>query len=212
MSFDPPARRLGVSRGAARLWVCCVVSVSVSCGLSACGGRATDGLHPEANGDESTPGDELMPMDERERTDDVGLVRPVRETCADNPLLAGCLPASTGAGSPSRPMVDDGEGEEPLEELPSYVHSAQNVLAAHCAACHGPALTPAQSSAGINYIDDWDRLIEVGLIERCAPARSRVVVLMRTGNMPPAMSGLLPVPEQDIAAVMEAIELDCADE
>ena len=130
----------------------------------------------------------------------------MRETCADNPLLAGCPSASPAAVPP--PV----EVEVEDEEEPQFGLSAENVLASHCGACHGPALTPAQASAGINYIDDWDRLIETGLIERCAPGRSPIVQVMRNGEMPPAGSGLSPVPDRDVEVVMEAIELDCADQ
>jgi hypothetical protein len=70
-------------------------------------------------------------------------------------------------------------------------------------------LTPAQASARINYIDDWDRLMRVGLIEECSPEGSRVVEVMRTGEMPPPGSGLPPVTDGDVGVVVQAIEIEC---
>src|SRR5262245_54930518 len=64
-------------------------------------------------------------------------VRP--ETCDDNPLLAGC-PAQGGGPAvapPPRPAQQDpGANETELARA-----AAENVLAANCGQCHGPALT-----------------------------------------------------------------------
>jgi mono/diheme cytochrome c family protein len=193
MAFDRAARRLaGPLR--ARRWVCCAIGVSA--GLSSCGGRATDGLEPDG----TEPGASSS-------GNEPALVRPIRETCEDNPLLAGCPYANTrGPATPS-----PGRAESPREQ-PLYVAAARNVLVSRCGACHGAPLTAAQASAAINYIDDWNQLIAAGLIEKCSPQSSRVIEVMRSGEMPPSSSGVPAVPVAEIEVVAAAIELDCNDE
>src|SRR5262245_42805611 len=63
--------------------------------------------------------------------------------------------------------------------------AAENVLAANCGLCHGPALTPQQAQAGINYISDIDQLLVARLIVPLNSSTSRIVVVMRDGSMPP---------------------------
>jgi hypothetical protein len=180
---------------AARLWACCMVGASA--GLWSCGGRATDG-GMELEG--SAP-DVAIPFEEP-----ASFVTPVRETCDDNPLLAECPSGSTGASSPTSAVERETIPEEPL-----YIAAARNVLMSHCAACHSSVLSESQASANINYIDDWQRLIEAGLIQECSPPRSRIIQVMRTREMPPPQSGWSPVPEAEIEFVVQAIELDCTD-
>lgn len=178
----------------------------MSATLSSCGGRAADGLDP----------DEGVPIESEPADDPPGWVGIDRETCEDNPLLAGCeLPADycrdnpTSPGCSSAPDPDMPSEDIPEDDLLLPRAAAANVLLADCGGCHGPALTPMQASGAINYIDDWNRLLRVGLIERCSPERSRVVLLMRRGEMPPASSGLPAVTEADIAVVENAIEFEC---
>jgi mono/diheme cytochrome c family protein len=137
------------------------------------------------------------------------IIGPRRETCADNPLLADCPraydvcrdnPLSAGCASAPEDVI-------PADEL--SIAAAENVLTTYCAACHGPALTEDQASASINYINDWRRLIRVGLIERCSPERSRIIRLMREGDMPPATSGVPSLPDAEIDLVAATIELGC---
>jgi hypothetical protein len=141
------------------------------------------------------------------------IIGPRRETCADNPLLADCPRAydvcrdnPLSAGCASAP-----EDVTPPEE-PLIVVVAENTLATYCAACHGAPLTESQASAGINYITDWSLLIEAGLIQPCSPARSRIIQLMREGDMPPATSGVSRVPEPDIDVIADAIDFGCKGE
>jgi hypothetical protein len=182
-----------------RLLACCAITLSA--GLSSCGGRAADGLEPDGSGPSV-----FDPSDAPTE-----IAGPRRETCEDNPLLAECPrpydycrenPQSSGCSSAPEPESTDTDG-------PFAIVAAQNVLLSYCGACHGPALTESQSSDGINYIDDWSKLLETGLIERCSPQRSRIVVVMRTGSMPPASSGMPAVSDPDIGAVVDAIDFDC---
>jgi hypothetical protein len=203
-------------------------AIGVCAALSACGGRAADGLLPDGSGPAITNGSGPTPPDRRNPTsdDDAPTVdnpvrdpqrvfEPRRETCEDNPLLAGCaLPVDICRDSPQNASCPpepepEPEPEPPVDQLLGEVAAAQNVLVSHCGGCHGPALTPNQASASFNYVDDWDRLIDVGMIERCSPERSPIIERMRTGDMPPVNSGLPPVPEADINVVEVAINLDC---
>jgi mono/diheme cytochrome c family protein len=170
--------------------------MALSAVLLACGGRAADGLEPEV----SAPGTSST-------DDEPTVVRPVRETCEDNPLLAGCPFASTGAATP--PPSPPATPEPIPDDEPQYITRARFILTAYCGGCHGASLTEAQALGGINYISDWEQLIEAGLIDLCSPESSRVVVVMRTGEMPPAASGLDAVSDADIHVVEEGIELDC---
>jgi mono/diheme cytochrome c family protein len=173
-------------------WAC---AIAASLALSSCGGRAADGVEPET----SVPGAVTTADDEPT------VVRPIRETCDDNPLLAGCPYANTGGTSP--PPRTPREPSSDIE--PQYVAAARNVLDANCGACHGPELTELQASGAINYIDDWNQLIQAGLIEPCEPESSRIIEVMRTGEMPPARSGQNTVTDADVSVVVVAIELDC---
>jgi serine/threonine-protein kinase len=128
-------------------------------------------------------------------------IRP--ETCDDNPLLAGC-PAPGGGPAvqqPARPAQQDpGANETELARA-----AAENVLAANCGQCHGPALTPQQAQAGMNYIDDIDRLVETGKIVPLNSAGSRIIQRMVRGEMPPVTTGKT-VTEADINTVAQFID------
>jgi len=100
---------------------------------------------------------------------------------------------------PSRPS-------DPLPPPDLNLAIVENVLAANCGQCHGPALTPTQAQDGINYIDDLDKLVAAGLIVPLSSATSRVIVVMRDGSMPPPASGLPPVTEADIEVVASYID------
>jgi mono/diheme cytochrome c family protein len=122
-------------------------------------------------------------------------VEPPRETCEDNPLLAGCdLPDQDINGDPiappEQPASDPGDNQDPDNE-PSAEDlaraAAENVLASNCGQCHGPALTPQQASAGMNYINDIQKLADEGKIIPLNSAGSRVIERMREGSMPPVL-------------------------
>jgi mono/diheme cytochrome c family protein len=144
---------------------------------------------------------------------------PDRETCDDNPLFAGCeLPDTDINGDPidveddapaaTDDNADDADDEDDLgdgaEELARA--AAENVLASNCGGCHGPALTEQQASAGMNYIDDMDRLAEEGKIVPLNSGASRVIQRMREGSMPPPQSGQPLVSDADINIVAQFID------
>jgi hypothetical protein len=84
--------------------------------------------------------------------------------------------------------------------------AVENVLMSNCGPCHGPALTPTQAQAGINYINDIDKLVEKGLIVPLSSATSRIILLMRNGTEPPGASGFAPVTDADIQVVASYID------
>lgn len=131
----------------------------------------------------------------------------IRETCDQNPLLAGCSlqsPAPSPSGrAPRPPRPADASGPSELELARA---SAENVLRANCGQCHGPALTSAAARAGMNYIDDVDALVANGKITPLASVDSAVVRRMRDGSMPPVGSNGPRPSERDIDVVAEFID------
>jgi serine/threonine-protein kinase len=126
---------------------------------------------------------------------------PPVETCDDNPLLAGCAPQQpVTPPNNNRPPPDVGSEAELAKA------AAENVLAANCGQCHGPALTEQQAQAGMNYINDIDQLVETGKIVPLNSAASRIVQRMVRGEMPPVSSGLPAVTEADINTVAQFID------
>jgi mono/diheme cytochrome c family protein len=138
-----------------------------------------------------------------------------RETCDDNPLLAECagqLPDVDIDGNPiDRPEPPAPSGGDDGEDEPSSAEdlaraAAENVLASNCGQCHGPALDQQDASAGMNYIDDIQKLADEGKIIPLNSAGSRVVQRMRDGSMPPQQSQLPKVPDADINIVAQFID------
>jgi len=120
-----------------------------------------------------------------------------RETCADNALLAEC--ATTAP-----PAVDVGPSKSDPGALAKA--AAENILASNCGQCHGPALTVEDARAGMNYINDIDKLVQTGKIVPLDSANSRIVQRMIRGEMPPVSSGLPRVTEADYTVVANYID------
>jgi len=129
-------------------------------------------------------------------------VQPKAETCDDNPLLAGCTPQTPAVTTPrtAAPSKND-TGEAGLAKA-----AAENVLAANCGQCHGNSLTPQSAQAGMNYINDIDKLVETGKIIPLNSAGSRVIQRMVRREMPPVSSGLPAVTDADITTVSQYID------
>lgn len=129
----------------------------------------------------------------------------VRETCADNSLLAGCDGASSAEQSTGEPEPGSAAGPS-TSELELARAAAENVLRANCGQCHGPQLTPAAAQAGMNFIDDLDALVNDGKLVPLASDQSPVVRRMRDGTMPP-LGSLGPRPsERDIELVASFVD------
>jgi len=139
-------------------------------------------------------------------------LRPVTEDPCANPLNVACPSytppedvagtGGTGGGS-TRPPPDD-DDDRPVTNLAKA--AAENVLASNCGYCHGPALTDAQAKAGMNYIDDIDRLAAEGKIVPLSSSTSKVVQRMVRGEMPPQGSGYPAVTQSDIDTVASYID------
>jgi serine/threonine-protein kinase len=132
-------------------------------------------------------------------------IAPKEETCADNPLLAGCNNNTKGTvdTTPPKPAPGPATG---TSEADLAKAAAENVLKANCGQCHGSALTPQAAQAGMNYIDDIDKLVENGKITPLNSATSKIVQRMQRGEMPPVSSGLPAVTDNDIAVVSSFID------
>jgi mono/diheme cytochrome c family protein len=131
-----------------------------------------------------------------------------RETCADNPLLAECATPAAAAADPAAGSAAASADPGPARSDPTELAkaAAENVLAANCGQCHGPALTPQQAKAGMNYINDIDQLVATGKIVPLNSAGSRIIQRMVRGEMPPLDSNLPRVTEADINTVAQYID------
>jgi mono/diheme cytochrome c family protein len=157
----------------------------------------------DSNNDSDTKGSGTSPGATTDVPAPATDIRPT-ETCADNPLLAGCAPVPSAAGSTPvaaapAPVTDS----DPANLAKA---AAENVLAANCGQCHGPALTEQQAQAGMNYINDIDKLVSTGKIIPLNSAGSRIIQRMTRGEMPPPSSGLPAVTEADINTVAQYID------
>jgi mono/diheme cytochrome c family protein len=169
------------------------LSSGISICLALACGSSNDSNKPDTTGANSTP----APTD---------VSPPQQETCADNPLLAGCAAAVSTppvASTPGTPAPAKPDANDPAALAKA---AAVNVLAANCGQCHGPALTEQQAQAGMNYINDIDKLVSTGKIVPLDSAGSRIVQRMVKGEMPPVGSGLPRVTEADINTVAQYID------
>ena len=106
---------------------------------------------------------------------------------------------SSGRPTPAPPMMGPA-ASPPIEVPPAPMalppregvslakDAAENVLAADCGSCHGPAAAAA-GSGGILFINDMDQLVAAGLIVPLNSAGSRIIQVMRDGSMPPPSAG-----------------------
>jgi mono/diheme cytochrome c family protein len=138
--------------------------------------------------------------------DDSRDITPVieRDTCEDNPLLAGCDTSQESTDGDDQtdetPDVDQSASELELARA-----AAENVLRANCGQCHGPQLSQAAARAGMNFIDDIDELVNQGKIVPLDADNSPVVVRMREGSMPPLNNDGPRPSTQDIETVAEFV-------
>jgi len=129
--------------------------------------------------------------------------KPPVETCTDNPLLAGCPAQTPAPGSTPAVNTPPVTQDSPADLAKA---AAQNVLAANCGQCHGGQLTPQTAQAGMNYINDIDKLVANGKIVPLNSAGSLIIQRMSRGEMPPSTSGLPKVTDADINTVAQYID------
>lgn len=134
----------------------------------------------------------------------------IRESCADNALLAECA-GTGGSGSTTgeQPVkVDEtkDETDKPPTALELAQKTAENVLRANCGQCHGSNLALNAASGNMNYIDDMDALVKNGKIKPLVSGDSPIVRRMRDGSMPPAGSTGPRPTDQDIDIVARFVD------
>jgi mono/diheme cytochrome c family protein len=164
---------------------CRVAGLGLMFSALGCGGKATEDAkpaEPSYSPPRATPGS------------------PPTAATPQRPQAAP-VPRRNDPPSPPRPQREPVESESDLAKA-----AAENVLAANCGQCHGPALTLDQALDGINFINDIDALVRAGLIVPLSSATSRIIVVMRDGSMPPPASGLPLVTEADIGTVAAYID------
>jgi mono/diheme cytochrome c family protein len=164
--------------------------LALACGSDSGGSNDND---EDVNGRED--GEEVI------ETPEVPVAEPPRETCEDNALLAGCPPVDDGSGAP--PVVDEPGGDSPADLARAQ---AANILESNCGQCHGPALSVDDAFAGMNYINDFDQLVENGKVQPLNSAGSRIIQRMRSGEMPPTGSGQDRVSDAEIDTVASYID------
>jgi mono/diheme cytochrome c family protein len=131
----------------------------------------------------------------------------VRDTCADNSLLAGCEGPDLAAAPNVDGESDPGSNPAPSNsELELARAAAENVLRANCGQCHGPLLTPAAARAGMNFIDDIDALVNQGKLVPLSSEESPVVRRMRDGSMPPLGTNGPRPSDRDIEIVADFVD------
>jgi mono/diheme cytochrome c family protein len=162
----------------------------------------------DSNNSGEDPGDRAVDVDTGEETTPAA---PERESCDDNPLLAGCeAPANADPGGPvaqPAPTDDDVDADDPGDDpIRLAKAAAENVLNANCGACHGTQLAPGAESGNMNYINDIDQLVANNKIQPLNSAGSRIIQRMKDGSMPPTASGRPRVTDADISTVAQFID------
>jgi mono/diheme cytochrome c family protein len=161
------------------------IGLSAACLALACG-------NSEDNPTEETPPEEPIPAEVDE--------------CEVNPYLRDC----PGFEEPEEPSGTGGTGgtsagPEPEPPGPGDLAkaAAENILKSKCGACHGSQLSDLTAEAGMNFIDDIDKLAEEEKIIPLNSASSPIIRRMRDGSMP---KGGPRMAEADIAVVASFID------
>jgi mono/diheme cytochrome c family protein len=131
-----------------------------------------------------------------------------REDCEDNALLAQCADQLPDDDINGDPIVQQPVDNDPAPSSPEALAraAAENILASNCGQCHGPALSVDAAEAGMNYIQDMDRLALEGKLIPGNSAGSRIIQRMTDGSMPPVTSGRPRVSAADIDQVAQFID------
>jgi len=139
-------------------------------------------------------------------------LHPTEDPCA-NPLSVSCpsSPANNPPPAAQDPVKDPGtsiKDPTPVKQTQQDLDKAivQNILNSDCGYCHGTALTQAQAKAGMNYINDIQKLVDNGKIVPLDSANSRIIQRMSKGEMPPVGSGYPLASTADIDKVAAYID------
>lgn len=151
---------------------------------------------------------------------EIGPSQPV--SCIENPLQefctvtpppeVVCVPGSSDPECAPDPCTVNPDECQPSPSEGLELAFAQEVLAENCALCHGPALTPQVAGAGVNFITDFDALVENGWVIECAAESSRIVQVLRSKHdgRVDALT-LAELTPRDIQLVTNYIDLGCSE-
>ena len=118
---------------------------------------------------------------------------------------AQCEERGSGGGA-RRDEIDVARSLDRLAEQAIARSRVESILESSCGACHGHRLTPEDASGGINTIDEIEIMASNGLIQPLSSANSRIVQVMRSGEMPPPGSGPPPVSADEIDFIASYID------
>jgi hypothetical protein len=161
-------------------------SIGFSAALLALACGSDDGNNDGDNDDDQQIEPPTLPSDDQD--------------CDTNPLLRDCDPGD----EPVDPVDPVDNVDNPINNDNPELAAVTTILASNCGQCHGPALTPAQAQAGMNFITDLDRLAEEGKLVPLDSRNSLIIQKMRDGEMPPG--SLDKVPTADINRVADYID------
>jgi hypothetical protein len=108
-------------------------------------------------------------------------------------------PELKAAAPPIEPPPPPKTYAEHLADVPggaSEQATLEALLYDYCGDCHASDSDPVTDGAGMDYVDDIDRLIETGTIIPGDPADSKLVRRMLRAEMPPPSAGLPPAPQE----------------
>jgi hypothetical protein len=116
----------------------------------------------------------------------------------DSPAGDCAQPDAVEAPTSGPRGVDDETRVDTAEAHALARARVESILESNCGACHGHVLTVEDASGGINYIDELELLTDNGLVAPLSSADSRVIQVIRSGEMPPPGSGPPPVSDEEI--------------
>jgi mono/diheme cytochrome c family protein len=169
------------------------IGLSAACLALACGSNDSPSDDPTETGGDVQPNPSVDP-------------------CKDNPYLKDCEtpPDEGGAGGTGATTGTGGTTGTDVPDKPKTAQElakdqAQNILLTNCGGCHGTQLTPLTARAGMNFINDMDKLADNKKIIPLDAEASPIIRRMRNQSMPPPAEGGRPVAATDIDIVARYI-------
>ncbi len=175
-----------------RQWgLAALAGVVLGSGLASCGGKVAEGDAPGSGGGASgrTPPGSTGANGAPPGVPPSGRLGGRPETCADNPLLAGCQATTPPITLPPP------EALEPVTPIaqqggPTTLALVEDALYMRCGSCHGgePSTGTCDTCFGM-YVENVRRLVEGGMILPCNWQGSPLYQRIADGSMPPPASG-----------------------
>ncbi len=158
-------------------------------------GDSGEGSPPEPGGEDpptrmapgGDPGTEEPPPDDGTPAVD----------CAATPDAEGCQPEPSNQGPPD-------VGESGGNEVELLIGNFEATLTQYCGSCHGADAREKGSVQGnFDFVDEYDRLLESGLVIPGDAQESLVIRRILDGTMPPPSSDV-PKPTEDVLDQVQA--------